>query len=401
MSTGPVSPITNRTGNNSLPPSDFGAQQHNTGFPYNASTRGQQGMNQGVSISSVNGSMSHIPISGQPQNPQQPPTQLSMQMRANSAAIANGIPVSNPQQPQRTGIRVPSQVGTSPALVGGPVGSPHMNGATLPNAVPGVSHPMATRSSSMGPSYLNGPSSQPGPGSQPQMVHPAGPSSVPSTSASAFSGTPSLGAQTSVPVVAGVPPSANQQTSLVHQLLEIQREARQHQIQQQTQPVPSAPPLDPTQGSGKEPSDAQAEGSKSRRSRPSDAPPEVIAQMLARVNPALRTINQAVTNVRVLPFVSGSSDVTHGGELPHVSGKDVGQMKQMMKKDADYEVLWRDTRDRMNNEMDQVVGGKVKWWERDSTAPDSIEERTRLEIVWPDQSRQLREKRRERKEIRL
>ncbi len=395
MSTGPTSPVASRAGNNNILPSDFGAQQHNPGFSYNAGARGPQGMNQGVSVPGMNGNMGHVPMGGQPQNPNLPSTQLSTQIRTNSAGIANAIPA--PQQPQRTGMRVPSQIGANPALMGGAVGSPHMNGTTVPT-VPNAPHSMVTRSSSAG--HMNGPNSQSGHGSQSQMVHPPGPSNVPSTSASAFPVAPSLGAPASVPVVGSAPSSANQQASLVHQLLEIQREVRQQQIHQQMQPVPPAPHLDPTQASGKEPADLQAESSK-RRSRPSDEAPAVIAQTLARINPALRTINQAVTNVRVLPFASDSSDVTHGGELPILSEKDIGQMKEVMKKDADYQVLWRETRDRMNNEMAEVVGGKVKWWERDTTAPDSIEERTRLEIVWPDQSRQLREKRRARKEIRL
>ncbi|KAF8336441.1 uncharacterized protein EI90DRAFT_3119709 [Cantharellus anzutake] len=375
MSTGTVQPIANRAASSNIPASDFGVQQHNAGLSYNTSTRGLQGVNQGGGAPGVNGGVNHLQMGGQTQNPNVPPSQMSMQMRTNTTVVANGIPMQHQHQHPRSSTRAPSQMGPNSALLGGAVGSPRMNGA-VPASVPGVPHPMATRASSMGPSYISGPASQSGHSSQPQMGNPAGPSSsTAGPSTGTFAVAPS-GAPANMPI-----------------------DARQHQIQQQMQPIPQASHPAPTQITGK--GAAEAEAAKSQRTRPSDAPPNVIAQTLAQINPALKTINQAVTNVRVLPFASDPSDVTHGGELPVLSEKDLLQMKEVTKKDEEYEALWRGTRDRMSQEMEEAVGGTVKWWEKDLAAPDSVEERTRLEIVWPDQSRQLREKRRERKEIRL
>src|SRR5258708_33198629 len=142
MSTGPTSPVASRAGNNNILPSDFGAQQHNPGFSYNAGARGPQGMNQGVSVPGMNGNMGHVPMGGQPQNPNLPSTQLSTQIRTNSAGIANAIPA--PQKPTRTGIRVPSQIGANPALMGVAVGNPPIDGTTVragPNATTSMVKP--------------------------------------------------------------------------------------------------------------------------------------------------------------------------------------------------------------------------------------------------------------------
>lgn len=138
-------------------------------------------------------------------------------------------------------------------------------------------------------------------------------------------------------------------------------------------------------------------------------PPSEIAKMLEEIYPPLKDLHQSTTRIRVLPRPSSPSDVTHSGSLPSLSPSDIAHLANIiMPRDSAYEVEWRETRARMDEEVRADVGGGVKWWERDLGVPVSVEEvqaqarrRTRLEVVWPQDGRAAREKRKKKQEIKL
>ncbi|KAF9516045.1 hypothetical protein BS47DRAFT_1341372 [Hydnum rufescens UP504] len=128
----------------------------------------------------------------------------------------------------------------------------------------------------------------------------------------------------------------------------------------------------------------------------------VVVQTLSQIHPALRAVNQGVTQVRVLPVPTSPSDTTHGGTLPTLTDMDLARVKGFMKMDETYEITWRESRERMDTELEEV-GGKSKWWEKDISIPDvgGEDRRSRMDLLWPSESRRAREKRKDRKEIKL
>jgi SWI/SNF-related matrix-associated actin-dependent regulator of chromatin subfamily B protein 1 len=136
-------------------------------------------------------------------------------------------------------------------------------------------------------------------------------------------------------------------------------------------------------------------------------PPAILAQTLEQIYPPLKNVHQGTTRISILPRPSSPDDVTHGGALPALSPPSIKHIKDVvMRKDEEYEVEWREARARMDVEVKADVGGPLKWWERDVNLPPSAEEaarsrRTRLEVVWPQDGRAAREKRRKKPEIKL
>lgn len=138
-------------------------------------------------------------------------------------------------------------------------------------------------------------------------------------------------------------------------------------------------------------------------------PPAEIAKTLEELYPPLKDLHQGTTRIRVLPRPTSAEDVTHGGALPVLSESDITHLKNViMPRDEAYEAEWREARARMDEEVRVDVGGVAKWWERDLSVPMSVEEaqaqqrrRTRLEVVWPQDGRAAREKRKKKQEIKL
>lgn len=136
-------------------------------------------------------------------------------------------------------------------------------------------------------------------------------------------------------------------------------------------------------------------------------PPAILAQALEQIYPPLKNVNQGTTRISILPRPSSPDDVTHGGTLRPLSPPSVKHIKEVvMRRDEEYELEWREARVRMDAEIKSEVGGSLKWWERDMNVPPSAEEiarlrRTRLEVVWPQDGRAAREKRRKKPEVKL
>ena len=135
-------------------------------------------------------------------------------------------------------------------------------------------------------------------------------------------------------------------------------------------------------------------------------PPAVLAQTLEQIYPPLKDVHQGTTRISILPRPSSPDDVTHGGALRPLSPPSIKHIKEVvMRKDEEYELEWREARVRMDAEVKADVGGPLKWWERDVGLPPGAEDarlrRTRLEVVWPQDGRAAREKRRKKQEIKL
>lgn len=136
-------------------------------------------------------------------------------------------------------------------------------------------------------------------------------------------------------------------------------------------------------------------------------PPAVLAQTLEQIYAPLKDINKGTTRISVLPRPSSPDDVTHGGALRPLSPPSIKHIKEVvMRRDEEYELQWRDAHVKMDAEIKADVGGPLKWWERDASVPPSAEEvawlrRTRLEVLWPQDGRAAREKRRKKPEIKL
>ena len=128
----------------------------------------------------------------------------------------------------------------------------------------------------------------------------------------------------------------------------------------------------------------------------------MIVQALTQVHPALAKANPAVTRVRVLPPPTSAEDITHGGALPILSPEEISRVKGWMDKDVAYEAEWRRARTRLDGGELRSVGGQRAWYEREWGEEMSVEDRRmKLEVVWPADGRQAREKRKDRKEIKM
>jgi hypothetical protein len=143
-------------------------------------------------------------------------------------------------------------------------------------------------------------------------------------------------------------------------------------------------------------------GARPQTSGPAAPSLAAVAMTLSQIHPSLGTVNQGVTQVRVLPPPTAPSDTTHGGTLPTLTEIDVAHAKEFIKMDEGYEAIWRESRERMDMELDDV-GGKPKWWEKDLSVSDigTEDRRGRMDLLWPSDSRRAREKRKDRKEIKL
>jgi hypothetical protein len=140
-------------------------------------------------------------------------------------------------------------------------------------------------------------------------------------------------------------------------------------------------------------------------------PSYAVTQKLSELYPPLKTLPLTTSRVRALPPPSSPSDTTHGGLLPPLSPRSLAYTKDvLMARDEAYIAEWRATRARMDAEVKgEDVGGLVKWWQRDTSKPMGPAEQAfrmqamkhRFEVIYPMEGRSVREKKKQKPELRL
>lgn len=152
--------------------------------------------------------------------------------------------------------------------------------------------------------------------------------------------------------------------------------------EQQIEPAPQTPSFPPRSTPTPAPADVQPSPEMvhpaSPPATPARAPTEAPSQPVRKLPPLPASLNKAMTTISMVPLKDSEK------LIPELDSTQIGQVKDWIKADTEYEQTYRDMQSRMEKEREAL--GR-RWWERGGGAhgglPRALNTRNRFDVRYP------------------